>query len=113
MWCRSIHSRLVVFGCSLLAACSLASSVAYAQQRDDAGVIAQVMSGKFEELRSLEKLSAEGVPFAMYWWASLMHFCVFERCDQREAFELFLRAAKAGHGRAQALALTYATKFPG
>jgi hypothetical protein len=31
-------------------------------------VISQVISGKFEELRSLEKLSDHGVPFAMYWW---------------------------------------------
>ena len=68
MWCRSICSRLTVLGSALLAACSLASSAAHAQQRDDAWVISQVMAGKFEELRSLEKLSDEGVPFAMYWW---------------------------------------------
>jgi hypothetical protein len=113
MWCRSIRSRLAVFGCALLAACTFTCSAAYAQQRDDAWVIAQVMAGNFDELRSLEKLSAEGVPFAMYWWGNLTLFCVFDRCDQQEAWELLMRAAKAGHGRAQVLALTIATKVPG
>jgi hypothetical protein len=112
MWCRSIRSRLAVLGSALLAVCSLASSAAHAQQRDDAWVIAQVMAGKFEELRSLEKLSDEGVPFAMYWWGTLMHFCILDRCDQQRASELFLGAAKAGHGRAQVLVFALAAKLP-
>ena len=41
MWCRSICSRLIVLGSTLLAACSLAGSAAYAQQRDEAWVIAR------------------------------------------------------------------------
>ena len=102
MWCRSICSRLTVLGSTLLAACSLAGSAAYAQQRDEAWVIAQIMSGKLDDLRALEKLSDEGVPFAMYWWGTLLHHCVFETCDWAAAQALILRAAKAGHAGAQA-----------
>ena len=102
MWCRSICSRLTVLGSTLLAACSLAGSAAYAQQRDEAWVIAQIMSGKLDDLRALEKLSDESVPFAMYWWGTLLHHCVFETCDWAAAQALILRAAKAGHARAQA-----------
>jgi hypothetical protein len=94
--------RALVCG-ALLAACHLACPVAGAQQRDEAWVIAQIAAGKFEELRALEKPSDEGVPFAMYWWGSLMDRCVFDRCDEQAARNLFLRAAKAGHGRAQAV----------
>jgi hypothetical protein len=101
--CSSTRSRLAVLGSALLAACSLASSAAYAQQRDDAWVITQITAGKFEELRALEKLSDEGVPFAMYWRGTLMARCVFDRCDEQAAWALFLRAAKAGHGWAQAV----------
>jgi hypothetical protein len=102
MWCRSICSRLTVLGSTLLAACSLAGSAAYAQQRDEAWVIAQIMSRKLDDLRALEKLSDEGVPFATYWWGTLLHHCVFETCDRAVAQALILRAAKAGHARAQA-----------
>jgi hypothetical protein len=102
MWCRAICSRLTVLGSTLLAACSLAGSAAYAQRRDEAWVIAQIMSGKLDDLRALEKLSDESVPFAMYWWGTLLHHCVFEICDRAAAQALFLRAAKAGHARAQA-----------
>ena len=93
--------RALVCG-ALLAACHLACPVAGAQQRDEAWVIAQITAGKFEELRALEKPSDEGVPFAMYWWGSLMDRCVFDRCNQQAAREFFVRAAKAGHSRAQA-----------
>ena len=103
----------VLLGSALLAICDLVGSAAHAQQRDDAWVIAQVMAGKFEELRALEKLSDEGVPFAMYWWGSLMQFCVFDRCDQQAALELLVRAAKAGHGRAQGFVFALAAKLPG
>ena len=58
--------------------------------------------GKLDDLRALEKLSDESVPFAMYWWGTLLHHCVFEICDRAAAQALFLRAAKAGHARAQA-----------
>lgn len=107
MWCSSIRSRLAVLGSALLAACSLASSAAHAQQRDETWVISQIKAGKFEELRSVEKLSDEGVPLAMYWWGTLLDHCVFERCNKAAARALFLRAAKAGYGRAQAA--VYAT----
>jgi hypothetical protein len=83
MWFRSIRLRLAVLGSALLVAWSLASSAAHAQQRDEAWVISQITAGRFEELRSIEKLSDEGVPFAMYWWSSLMQLCVFDRCDQQ------------------------------
>ena len=89
MWCRSICSRLTVLGSTLLAACSLAGSAAYAQRRDEAWVIAQIMSGKLDDLRALEKLSDESVPFAMYWWGTLLHHCVFEICDRAAAQALF------------------------
>src|SRR5262245_35160111 len=102
MWCRSICSRLIVLGSTLLVACSLAGSAAYAQQRDEAWVIAQIMSGKLDDLRALEKLSDEGVPFATYWWGTLLHHCVFETCDWAVAQALILRAAKAGHARTRA-----------
>ena len=95
MRCRSICSRVTVLGSTLLAACSLAASAAYAQQRDEAWVIAQIMSGKLDDLRALEKLSNEGVPFAMYWWGTLLDRCVFEPCDETPARALHLRAAKA------------------
>jgi hypothetical protein len=65
-------------------------------------VISQIISGKFEELRSLEKLSDQGVPFAMYWWGVVLERCIFERCDKGAARELVLRAAIAGSGRAKA-----------
>jgi hypothetical protein len=38
----------------------------------------------------------------MYWWGTLLHHCVFETCDGAAAHALILRAAKAGHARAQA-----------
>jgi hypothetical protein len=114
MWCRSIRTRLAVLGGALLlGACGLASSAAQTQQRDETWVISQIMAGKFEELRSLEKLSDEGVPFAMYWWGQLMMQCAFDRCDEAEAWELLMRAARAGHGRAQAIAYTVAATYPG
>jgi hypothetical protein len=69
-WCCSIQLRRVLVGCTLLAASSLAVSVARAQDRDEAWVISQIVAGKFDELRSLEALSAQGVPFAMYWWGA-------------------------------------------
>jgi hypothetical protein len=109
MWCRSICSRLTVLGSALLAACSLAGSTACAQQRDEAWVIAQIISGKLDDLRALEKLSDENVPFAMYWWGTLLHHCVFETCDRAAAQALILRAAKAGHARAQAAAFAVPT----
>ena len=64
-------------------------------------MISQITAGKFEELASLEKLSGRGVPFAMYWWGIILERCIFERCDKDAARELILRAAIAGHGRAQ------------
>jgi hypothetical protein len=67
------------------------------------------MAGKFEELRSLEELSDHGVPFAMYWWGHLMMFCLFEPCDAERAVQLIRSAARAGHGRAQAVVFTVAT----
>jgi hypothetical protein len=97
------HACGGLLGGALLAACSLAGSIAHAQQRDEAWVISQVTAGKFEELRTLEKLSDEGVPFAMYWWGSLLQLCVFDRCDAEAGRALFLRAAQGGHGRAQAV----------
>src|SRR5262245_34279117 len=51
-------------------------------------------------------------PSLMYWWGSLMQLCVFDRCDQQAALELLLRAAKAGHGRAQSLVFAVAAKLP-
>jgi hypothetical protein len=92
----------VLVGCTLLAASSLAVSVARAQDRDEAWVISQIVAGKFDELRSLEALSAQGVPFAMYWWGAMLERCIFERCDKGGARELILRAAVAGRGRAKA-----------
>ena len=100
-WC-SIQLRRVLVGCTLLAASSLAVSVARAPDRDEAWVISQIVAGKFDELRSLEALSAQGVPFAMYWWGAMLERCTFERCDKGGARELILRAAVAGSGRAKA-----------
>jgi len=108
MWCSSILSTLAVLVSVLLAACSLGSSSAYAQQHDEAWVISQIVAGKIEELRSLEKLSDERVPFAMYWWGMLIERCIFERCDKAVGRDLNLRAAVAGHGPAQATALAFA-----
>jgi hypothetical protein len=93
-WC-SIQLRRVLVGCTLLAASSLAVSVARAQDRDEAWVISQIVAGKFDELRSLEALSAQGVPFAMYWWGAMLEHCIFERCDKGGARELILRASDA------------------
>jgi hypothetical protein len=87
--------------CALLAAHHLACPFAAAQQHDEAWVISQIAAGNFEELRSIEKLSGRGVPFAMHWWGIILERCVFERCDKNAARELILRAAIAGHGRAQ------------
>jgi hypothetical protein len=70
MWRRSIRSSLAVLGAALLTICSLASSAAHAQQRDEAWVISQIVAGTFDELRSLEKLSDAVVPFALYWWGT-------------------------------------------
>jgi hypothetical protein len=94
-----VHRALVC--CALLAACHLACQVAAAQERDEAWVISQIAAGKLDELRSLETLSDRGVPFAMYWWGVILERCIFERCDKKAARELILRAAIAGHGRAQ------------
>ena len=102
MWCCSIRLRRVFVGCTLLAAGSLAVSVARAQDRDEAWVISQIVAGKFDELRWLEGLSAQGVPFAMYWWGAMLERCIFERCEKGAARELILRAAVAGSGRAKA-----------
>ena len=96
MWCSSIRSRLAVLGGTLLAACSLASSAALAQQRDEAWVISQILAGRFEELRALEKLSDEGVPFAMYWWGSLVQLCVFDRCDEVAGLEARCTRSQGG-----------------
>jgi formate-dependent phosphoribosylglycinamide formyltransferase (GAR transformylase) len=92
----------VLVSCTLLAAGSLAVSLARAQDRDDAWVISQIAAGKFDELRSLEALSAQVVPFAMYWWGAMLERCIFERCNKGAARELILRAAVAGSGRAKA-----------
>ena len=89
MWCCSILLRRGVVACVLLA---LAASVTRAQERDETWVIAQITAGKFEELRSLEKLSDRGVPFAMYWWGFILERCIFERCDKDAARELILRS---------------------
>jgi len=102
MWCSSIRSGLAVLGSAPLAVCSLASSAAHAQQRDEAWVVSQVVAGKFDELRLLEKLGHEGVPFAMYWRGIMLERCIFERCDKAAGKALVLRAALGGHGRAQA-----------
>jgi hypothetical protein len=98
MWCCSIRLGCAVFACAFLA---LAASVTRAQDRDETWVVAQIANGKFEELRSLEKLSEEGAPVAMYWWGVILERCIFERCDQQAARELILRAAVAGHSRAR------------
>ncbi|HWE20255.1 MAG TPA: hypothetical protein VG758_24270 [Hyphomicrobiaceae bacterium] len=94
MWCRSICSRLTVLGSTLLAACSLAGSAAYAQQRDEAWVIAQIMSGKLNDLRALEKLSEEGIPFALgldcaYDLDAYYHDRREESADLRAKWELW------------------------
>jgi hypothetical protein len=62
----------------------------------------QVQSGNFESLRSLKSWSSRGVPFAMFWWGTLLDHCIFGRCDEAQAQMLFLRAALAGYGRAKA-----------
>jgi hypothetical protein len=102
MWRWSLRPGRVLFGCVLLlAAGNLAVSGAYAQDRDESWVISIIVAGKFDELRSLEKLSDQGVPFAMYWWGVILERCIFERCDKFAARELILRAAIAGNGRAK------------
>jgi hypothetical protein len=98
MWCCSIRPGCAVVACALLA---LAAPVTRAQDRDETWVIAQIATGKFEELRSLEKMSEEGTPFAKYWWGVILERCIFERCDKHAARELILRAAVAGHSRAR------------
>jgi hypothetical protein len=98
MWCCSILLRRAVVACTVFA---LAVSVTRAQERDETWVIAQIIDGKFDELRSFEKLSNQGVPFAMYLWGTFLHRCVFDHCDEQGARALYLRAARGGHGRAQ------------
>ena len=92
--------RALVCG-ALLAAYHLTCPVAAAQEHDEAWVISQITAGKLEELRSLEKLSDRGLPFAMYWWGVILERCIFECCDRDAARELTLRAALAGNGRAK------------
>src|SRR5262245_50637572 len=92
---NSIRQRCIAVACALLLA--LTASVTRSQERDEPWVIAQITTGKLEELRSLEKLSEEGAPVAMYWWGVILERCIFERCDKHSARELILRAAVAGH----------------
>jgi hypothetical protein len=95
-------ARRLLLTCTLLGANALASPAALAQARDEAWVVTQIAAGRFEELRALEQLSDQGIPFALYWWGNLIERCIFERCDASAARALYLRAAKAGHERAQA-----------
>lgn len=108
-WGFARRLRRALLGCALLAACNLAVSGAYAQDRDESWVISHILAGKFDELRSLEKLSAQGVPFALHWWGLILERCIFERCDGDAGRELLLRAALAGNGRAKAELLAGAT----
>ena len=101
-WRFARRLRRALLGCALLAAGNLAVSGAYAQDRDEAWVISHILAGKFDELRSLEKLTGQGVPFALYWWGLILERCIFERCDGDAGRGLLLRAALAGNGRAKA-----------
>src|SRR5262245_32251526 len=87
-WGFARRLRRALLGCALLAACNLAVSGAYAQDRDESWVISHILAGKFDELRSLEKLSAQGVPFALHWWGLILERCIFERCDGDAGREL-------------------------
>lgn len=101
-WCFARRLRRALLGCAILAAGNLAVSGGYAQDRDESWVISHIVAGKFDELRSLEKLSGQGVPFALYWWGLILGHCIFERCDGNAGQELLLRAALSGNGRAKA-----------
>lgn len=82
-------------------AMALALSQAAVAQPDDNWVIARVLSGRFDELRGLERQSAEGSPVAMYWWGNFLNACVYGRCDEDGARALWARAARTGHGDAK------------
>jgi hypothetical protein len=101
-WSFARRLRRALLGCALLAAGNLAVSRTYAQDQDESWVISHIVAGKFDELRSLEKLSGQGVPFALYWWGLILERCIFERCDGDAGRELILRAALAGNSRAKA-----------
>jgi len=84
-----------------LAAALAAGSSAAAQVIDDAWVIDRVLAGKFDELRVIEGESEKGSHVAMYWWGALLEACVYGRCDEKTARDLWLKAGQAGNTRAK------------
>src|SRR5882672_9784211 len=94
----SLDLRIVKLLCAILALVCAGSALA---QTDERWIVEHVVAGRYDELRAVEAESDKGSPVAMYWWASFLDACLFEKCDPEGAKQLWLRAARAGNSQAK------------
>lgn len=74
-----------------------------AEETDDRQVVADVVAGRYDKLKSLEAAARGGDPTAMHWWAVLLDACVIEKCRRDEADTWWRKAAQAGNSRSRVL----------